>query len=228
MAIEERKGWIGVDLDGTLAHYDDFHGLDHIGQPIPAVLARVKEWIADGIDVRIFTARANPIGLKQSEYVAGIAAIERWCIEHIGRELPITCTKDYAMHELWDDRCVCVERNTGRILGRNSMGAPASEEPQDWGEPTSLQSLDVIADNLRKENRLYCEGVVRSAIHELTAARAEIERLQEELEQDTNPHYAAQAVRFRTAKEKAEQELAGRLRRDRAAEAAIRTEVSDD
>jgi hypothetical protein len=27
-------GWIGVDLDGTLAHYDGWKGIDHIGEPI--------------------------------------------------------------------------------------------------------------------------------------------------------------------------------------------------
>jgi len=40
-------------------------------------------------------------------------------VKHIGVELPITATKDLKMYELWDDRSICVERNTGRILGRN-------------------------------------------------------------------------------------------------------------
>jgi hypothetical protein len=39
--------------------------------------------------------------------------IEKWCIEHIGKSLTITCEKDYAMVELWDDRCVQVVANTG-------------------------------------------------------------------------------------------------------------------
>jgi len=29
------KGWVGVDLDGTLAHYDGWKGADHIGEPGP-------------------------------------------------------------------------------------------------------------------------------------------------------------------------------------------------
>lgn len=36
------SGWIGVDLDGTLAFYDSWRGIDHIGAPIPLMLQRVK------------------------------------------------------------------------------------------------------------------------------------------------------------------------------------------
>lgn len=48
-------GWIGVDLDGTLAEYTGWHGPGHIGPPIPKMLDRVKNWLAEGVDVRIFT-----------------------------------------------------------------------------------------------------------------------------------------------------------------------------
>lgn len=51
--------WIGVDLDGTLAHYDYWRGFDHIGEPIPLMADRVKQWLADGIEVRIVTARVS-------------------------------------------------------------------------------------------------------------------------------------------------------------------------
>ena len=53
-------GWIGVDLDGTLAQYDGFKGCTVIGDPVQVMLARVKKWISEGIEVRIFTARVNP------------------------------------------------------------------------------------------------------------------------------------------------------------------------
>lgn len=44
-------GWIGVDLDGTLAEY---HGWDdgRIGAPIPKMVQRVKQWLAEGKEVR--------------------------------------------------------------------------------------------------------------------------------------------------------------------------------
>ena len=34
--IDTEASWIGVDLDGTLAHWDDGSTLDHIGKPIPS------------------------------------------------------------------------------------------------------------------------------------------------------------------------------------------------
>ena len=42
--------------------------------------------------------------------------IQDWCEKHIEYVLAIVCEKDYQMIELWDDRAVTVERNTGRIL----------------------------------------------------------------------------------------------------------------
>jgi len=52
------SGWIGVDLDGTLATYGGWKGPDDIGAPVPAMMKRVKRWIGEGREVRIFTARA--------------------------------------------------------------------------------------------------------------------------------------------------------------------------
>lgn len=105
-------GWIGVDLDGTLAHYEKWEGVDRIGAPIPLMVERVKAWLAEGKEVRIFTARVHPNQDKQ--VIERVRYwIEKWCLEHIGKALPITCEKDYAMIELWDDRCVQVVANTG-------------------------------------------------------------------------------------------------------------------
>lgn len=44
-------------------------------------------------------------------------AIQNWCMTTLGRILPITCVKDYGMVRLYDDRCVQIEENTGRIVG---------------------------------------------------------------------------------------------------------------
>lgn len=107
------SGWIGVDLDGTLARYDGWRGIEHVGDPIPAMLTRVKKWVNDGVAVKIFTAR---VSCSADELEMVEAPIKAWCLEHVGCELPITCRKDFAMTELWDDRCVQVECNTGRRL----------------------------------------------------------------------------------------------------------------
>ena len=52
-----QSGWIGVDLDGTLAKYGIWDG--SIGEPIPLMVERVKIWIALGVEVKIFTARVG-------------------------------------------------------------------------------------------------------------------------------------------------------------------------
>lgn len=53
---EKHSGWIGVDLDATLAEYYGYQGPIHIGPPVPKMLQRVKEWLAAGITVKIMTA----------------------------------------------------------------------------------------------------------------------------------------------------------------------------
>jgi hypothetical protein len=129
-------GWIGVDLDGTLAVYTKWCGPAEIGDPIPRMLDRVRGWVRDGKNVRIFTARAFPLGYIPKSYSPdwspqtyeqaiakqAVEAIRDWCLKHIGVHLPITCVKDYSMYELWDDRAVQVERNTGRRMDNEPEG----------------------------------------------------------------------------------------------------------
>lgn len=120
------SGWYGVDLDGTLAEYHGWPACGSIGEPIPAMVERVKAWLAEGKDVRIFTARVWPLGTqidfsvpseddtRRRVYAANQKErIEKWCAEHLGRVLPITCVKDYMLVSLWDDRAVQVHPNTG-------------------------------------------------------------------------------------------------------------------
>jgi len=102
-------GWIGVDLDGTLAEYSGWKPGDHsIGKPIQPMVDRVKEWLRTGHKVKIMTARVSP---PTNDDV--IPDIQKWCHEHIGQVLEVTSTKDYAMIELWDDRAVRVKANEG-------------------------------------------------------------------------------------------------------------------
>ena len=121
-------GWIGVDLDGTLAVHEPGEYDGSIGRPIKPMVDRVKGWLKQDKEVRIVTARAS-IVLKMTkgsyqdppyrQYIERneqITAIQEWCEKHIGYILKIVCEKDYQMIELWDDRAVTVERNTGRIL----------------------------------------------------------------------------------------------------------------
>lgn len=122
------SGWIGVDLDGTLAHYDSvWRGPDHIGEPIGPMVERVKRWLAEDREVRIFTARVtegaiDAVTMKPISAQELRAPIEAWCLKHLGRVLPVTNVKDYAMIELWDDRAVQVRPNTGEPVGQSTRG----------------------------------------------------------------------------------------------------------
>lgn len=109
------SGWIGVDLDGTLARYDGWVGEDHIGEPVLPMLEKVKEWIRNGRTVKIFTARVSSRDERINLEVSQI--IQAWCVKHGLPELEVTCKKDFAMIELYDDRAYRVEMNTGRIIG---------------------------------------------------------------------------------------------------------------
>lgn len=113
------KGWIGVDLDGTLARYDGW--IDGgIGEPIPAMVDRVKGWLGEGKEIRIFTARVAGMYLNGApEADIQFALLQRglvqtWCLNHLGTTLPVTAVKDLDMIELWDDRAVEVVKNTGK------------------------------------------------------------------------------------------------------------------
>lgn len=120
MADGHFDGWIAVDFDGTLAVYDKWEGPTHIGAPIPTMVERVKAWVQAGERVRIFSARvyAPPdSSLRQVEAAKAMIAIQDWCEKHLGFILPVTCVKDFGMIVLWDDRCVQVERNTGKPVG---------------------------------------------------------------------------------------------------------------
>lgn len=137
-----KNGWIGVDLDGTLAEYTEWKSFEHIGEPIPEMVNRVKKWLAAGRDVRIFTARVdggevalsmgNPAGEQFRDVSRVTELIQDWCMEHIGARLPVTCRKDYGMVELWDDRAVQVIPNTGIPVAANAykyrLNAEAAEE----------------------------------------------------------------------------------------------------
>lgn len=129
----EHRGWTGVDLDGTLADYQGWKGIDHIGEPVKPMLLRVHRMLAAGKTVKIFTARVWPLGEilpeeprlmdliakgspRESEAAQAAIHIQEWCKKHVGQVLPITCAKDMAMIQLFDDRCVQIELNTGRRL----------------------------------------------------------------------------------------------------------------
>lgn len=136
--MRQYNGWIGVDLDGTLARYTSGFGLATIGQPIPEMVDKVKQQLALGNDVRIFTARVasyfqcvaewhdpnskefevwlRRVEFARQEYLHQLAIINDWCLMVFGMTLPVTCIKDYNMIVCWDDRAIQVIPNTGKFV----------------------------------------------------------------------------------------------------------------
>jgi hypothetical protein len=110
--MRKSKGYIGVDFDGTIATYDKYVAPDVLGDPIPKMVGRVKRWLSEGKNVKIFTARVAPDHSIEEQTLAE-KSIREWCLKHIGQELDVTCIKYSSMYQFWDDKAVGVEKNTG-------------------------------------------------------------------------------------------------------------------
>jgi hypothetical protein len=130
-------GWIGVDFDGTVAEYHEWMGWNVFGSPIMPMVYRIRRWLGEGHDVRVLTARIGVLGghWEGAKWVHGEAqintcritgskfsnadmarAIAEYTEKHVGAALEATCIKDLRMIELWDDRAIQVEPNTGRTV----------------------------------------------------------------------------------------------------------------
>lgn len=110
-------GWIGVDFDGTLSVYVGNFTL--LGPPVPLMVLRVKQWIRAGHTVKIFTAR---ISHKNPEKKAAvIAAIQEWCVIHIGQSLDVTNEKDFNCKAIYDDKAIQVIKNTGALVTKRGI-----------------------------------------------------------------------------------------------------------
>lgn len=162
------KGWIAVDLDGTLAEglirSDDTFDPYEIGPPIKPMVERVKNWLKAGEDVRVFTARLtpHPNDKQPRDIHKMIDAVHAWCLDHIGSLLPVTNVKDNQMKQLWDDRAISVEHNTGRVLGPEIPFGPTKR--------TTASVLREAAALFTYKNSLYKDngkqvGEIMSSLH---------------------------------------------------------------
>lgn len=126
------EGWIGFDLDGTLAKYDGWHGIDHIGEPVKPMVELIQKLHYQGRRVKILTARIAPRSLEDGtvgeQYITvpngdGGACrqyasqyIRDWCHFNLGFVPEIVYAKDHLMIDLYDDRVKQVEPNTGLVI----------------------------------------------------------------------------------------------------------------
>ena len=134
--------WIGVALDGTLAA-DNPCAFDMrtVGAPIAPMVDLVRQLLAQGWEVRVFTARVFPLNravypndpllintadVRQRECAAAIYAIRDWCAYHLGQVLPVTNVKDFGMVWMLDDRARGVVPNQGLLVGDNPFQVPVT------------------------------------------------------------------------------------------------------
>lgn len=100
-------GWIGFDLDGTLAEYNPIRPINEIGPPIPRMVSRLRRYLGGKYKIKIFTARA--------EFPGQVTLVKKWLKKYHLPDLEVTNIKDMNMIKLYDDRAVAVEFNTGKI-----------------------------------------------------------------------------------------------------------------
>ena len=133
---ESGQGWYGFDLDGTLAKYDGWKGIDHIGEPVKPMVDLIKRMHDEGKVVKIVTARVAPRRLEDgtigeqftwltrepspdpdAKYTA-TRYIQDWCEEvaQLGFVPEIVYQKDHLMLELYDDRVKQVVPNEGWLV----------------------------------------------------------------------------------------------------------------
>lgn len=136
--IAEKK-WIGVDLDGTLAAYDGWKPWNDIGVPLWSMMNKVRAWIEEGRDIRIFTARVcfdiDVCRVTGEEFTRAqmVEVIQDWCQRWNLPRLPVTNVKDIYMAELWDDRAVQMVPNTGRTLAEEHAAERTAEAGKAFG-----------------------------------------------------------------------------------------------
>ena len=104
LITDSDEGWVGFDLDGTLAEYASWS--EDIGKPVPEVIARLKKHLAEGDEVRILTARGS---YGTEDRWKQLRKIHDWLLEHVGKDLEVTDRKDPKMKFLYDDRVIRVD-----------------------------------------------------------------------------------------------------------------------
>jgi phosphoribosylamine---glycine ligase len=105
LLTESDSGWIGFDLDGTLANYSEWS--EEIGEPFPEIVERAKLHVSSGDWVKILTAR----GSVQPGKYEQLLKIHAWVKNHIGAPLQVTDRKDPGMKVLYDDRVIRVDED---------------------------------------------------------------------------------------------------------------------
>src|SRR5690349_9260242 len=98
VVLDDHKGWVGFDLDGTLVKWEGWKGIDHFGELIMPIVRIAREYLARGQPIKVFTARMSeedPVELQKFKH-----AYRAWSFETFGQYVPVTNIKDYHMSKL--------------------------------------------------------------------------------------------------------------------------------
>ena len=134
------KRIIAVDLDGTLAHYDGWKGIGHIGAIIPSVANAILLAKKEGADIWIFTARVSDPKDAEEAGNAIVAYLTENGIPFDG----LTAIKHKFFTEFWDDRAIQVIKNEGIFVLNEQTDQVCLNDGDDFGlqqkapEPTFL------------------------------------------------------------------------------------------
>ncbi len=111
----DKKIHIALDFDKTLATHESEWGIDKIGEPIWPMVEKVREWLAKGYLVTIFTARVAP----EFHTIYQIHQQNGMIWDFLGKvglpALPITAIKSPKFSHFLDDRAYHVGPNSGKI-----------------------------------------------------------------------------------------------------------------
>src|ERR1700739_1145901 len=99
------KRTVAIDFDGVLAHYDGNYRANQLGEPHPAAIKTIQDYIANDMDVVIHTTRARTQRV--------VSLILAWLVKHGIPKMDLTrmaisSIKPVAYVYI-DDRAICFD-----------------------------------------------------------------------------------------------------------------------
>lgn len=174
------KSIVACDLDGTLAEYDGWKGIHHIGKVIESVKVAIQNVQKQGGEVWLFTARVS----DPADCVEANEYIEKWLIENGISVVGITSNKFKFFSEFWDDRALQVIKNQGVFVLEDDnhwqaaavLTAPVGADtpvfmpvPEEPCTPTSALDIQEGGQHYKKYEIQPIEFVVKNNIPALEA-----------------------------------------------------------
>ncbi len=133
------KKAVAVDLDGVLAEYDGFKGIDVIGDPIPGAREFMKKLKEAGAWLIIHTCRVSEIIEGDEKFANNLAIKKR--VEIVWRWL---CKHDIPCDEIWAKRGkpYAVAYVDDRAVVLNRRYRPRFEEGYEFAWKECLELLE--------------------------------------------------------------------------------------